>query len=119
MQRTLLTAVLLAMPTAAFGDPATRIEVRAAAFYAPDLHSAGGRQAKAAMERVALGRTLRCVAGRRSYDRMVAQCSINGVSIGGLMRREGVASGDCAKIRATRNLGRGPCFGPFFAPRRV
>jgi endonuclease YncB( thermonuclease family) len=58
------------------GNPATRIEVRVADFYAPESHSAGGPLAKAAMERVAMGRSLQCVAGRRSYDRVVAQCSL-------------------------------------------
>jgi endonuclease YncB( thermonuclease family) len=75
------------------GNPATWIEVRVADFYAPELHSAGGPQAKAAMERVAMGRSLQCVAGKRSYDRVVAQCSLNGVAIGDLMRREGVPEG--------------------------
>ncbi len=75
------------------GNPATWIEVRVADFYAPELHSAGGPQAKAAMERVAMGRTLQCTAGRRSYDRVVAQCTLNGTSIGDLMRREGVTEG--------------------------
>jgi len=62
-------------------------------FYAPELHSPGGAQAKAAMERVAMGRTLQCVAGKRSYDRVVAECTLNGTSIGDLMRREGVTEG--------------------------
>lgn len=75
------------------GNPTTWIEVRVADFYAPELHSSGGPQAKAAMERVALGRNVQCVAGRRSYDRVVAQCSLNGDSIGDLMRREGVTEG--------------------------
>jgi endonuclease YncB( thermonuclease family) len=75
------------------GNPATWIEVRVADFYAPELHSTGGPQAKAAMERVALGRNVQCTAGRRSYDRVVAQCTLNGSSIGDLMRREGVTEG--------------------------
>jgi micrococcal nuclease len=75
------------------GDPGTWIEVRVADFYAPELHSPGGAQAKAAMERVAMGRTLQCVAGKRSYDRVVAECTLNGTSIGDLMRREGVTEG--------------------------
>lgn len=71
----------------------TWIEVRVADFYAPELHTADGPKAKAAMERVALGRNVQCTAGKRSYDRVVAQCSLNGTSIGELMRREGVIEG--------------------------
>jgi micrococcal nuclease len=75
------------------GNASTWIEVRVADFYAPELHSSGGPQAKAAMERIAMGRSLQCTAGKRSYDRVVAQCTLNGTSIGELMRREGVAEG--------------------------
>lgn len=74
-------------------DPATWIEVRVADFYAPELHSPDGAKAKAALERIALGRAASCIAGRRSYDRVVAQCTIGGESIGELMRRAGVAEG--------------------------
>jgi micrococcal nuclease len=75
------------------GNASSWIEVRVADFYAPELHSASGPQAKAAMERIAMGRTVQCIAGKRSYDRVVAQCTLNGTSIGELMRREGVAEG--------------------------
>jgi endonuclease YncB( thermonuclease family) len=34
-----------------------------------------------------------CVAGRRSYDRVVARCTVGGQSIGHLMRRAGVREG--------------------------
>ena len=71
----------------------TWVEVRVADFYAPELQSAGGPQAKAAMKRIAMGRNVQCTAGRRSYDRVVAQCTLNGFSIGDLMRREGVTEG--------------------------
>ena len=69
------------------------IEVRIADFYAPELREPGGQQAKAAMTRIAMGRTVRCVAGRRSYDRIVATCTLGGVSLGSLMRRAGVREG--------------------------
>src|SRR5690554_3939511 len=62
-------------------DPGTWIEIRVADFYAPELRSPEGRQAKVALERIALGKVARCVAGRRSYDRVVAQCSIEGAQI--------------------------------------
>jgi endonuclease YncB( thermonuclease family) len=67
--------------------------VRVADFYAPELHAAGGPAAKAALEQIAMGRHATCVAGRRSYDRVVAKCRINGVSIGDQMRRAGIAEG--------------------------
>jgi len=73
--------------------PQTWVEVRIADFYAPELHAPGGREAKAALERIAKGKRAVCTAGRRSYDRVVATCRIGGVSIGELMRREGINEG--------------------------
>jgi micrococcal nuclease len=58
--------------------PAHWVEVRLADVYAPELAEAGGRSAKAILEQVALGRRLDCVAGRRSYDRIVATCRLEG-----------------------------------------
>lgn len=69
------------------------VEVRVADFYAPELNAPGGREAKAALERITRGRQVRCVAGKRSYDRVVATCRINGQSVGDLMRRAGVGEG--------------------------
>lgn len=69
------------------------VEIRIADFYAPELREPGGEQARAAMERLAMGRTVRCVTGRRSYDRVVATCTLNGTSLGSLMRRAGVPEG--------------------------
>lgn len=75
------------------GGGAAWIEVRVADFYAPELHAAGGAQAKAAMERIALGKSVRCVAGKRSYDRVVARCTVGGTSLGDLMRGDGISEG--------------------------
>lgn len=69
------------------------VEIRIADFYAPELREPGGEQAKAAMERITMGRTVRCVTGRRTYDRVVATCTLNGTSLGSLMRRAGVREG--------------------------
>lgn len=69
------------------------VEVRVADFYAPELHAPGGREAKAALKRIAMGRTAICSAGRRSHDRIVARCTIEGISIGDRMRRAGIAQG--------------------------
>lgn len=74
-------------------DPDTWIEVRVADFYAPELNAPGGRQAKATLERLAKGRRAVCQAQHKSWDRVVARCTINGVSVGDLMRRAGVAEG--------------------------
>lgn len=74
-------------------NPTSWIEVRLADFYAPELHANGGAQAKAALEALTRGRSLACRAGRRSYDRVVARCTLDGASVGDLMRRRGVAEG--------------------------
>ena len=69
------------------------VEIRVADFYAPELHAHGGAEAKAALVRITQGKRATCVAGRRSYDRVVADCSIDGRSIGDLMRDQGVREG--------------------------
>ncbi len=69
------------------------VEVRLADFYGPELQEQGGREAKVALERIAMGRTVFCTAGRRSYDRVVARCTLQGVSLGDRMRTAGVAEG--------------------------
>lgn len=74
-------------------NPSEWIEVRVADFYAPEIHATGGRAAKASLEKIALGKETQCVAGRRSWDRVVAKCVIQGFSIGDVMRRAGVKEG--------------------------
>lgn len=69
------------------------VEVRVADFYAPELSAPGGREAKAALERIAMGRPATCRAQKRSYDRIVARCSIAGRSIADHMRAAGVREG--------------------------
>ena len=69
------------------------VEVRLADFYAPELSAPGGREAKQALERIVRGKTLTCIAGRRSFDRVVANCRLGSASVGDLMRRAGVAEG--------------------------
>jgi endonuclease YncB( thermonuclease family) len=66
------------------------VEVRIADFYAPQIQETGGDQAKAALAHFAMGQSATCVAGRRSYDRVVARCTIGGRSIGDMMRAAGV-----------------------------
>lgn len=75
------------------GRPASWIEIRLADFYAPELHEPGGVEAKRRLERIAMGKTLACRAGRRSYDRVVATCTLGGRPIGNLLRAAGGAEG--------------------------
>jgi micrococcal nuclease len=75
------------------GRPDRWIEVRLADFYAPELHDSGGRDAKDRLARLASGRTLVCRAGRRSYDRVVAACTLGGRPLGDLLRVAGGVEG--------------------------
>lgn len=75
------------------GGAAGWVEVRLSDFYAPELHAPGGKEAKAALERVAKGKRAVCVASHRSHDRVVASCTIDGRSVGDLMRAAGIAEG--------------------------
>ena len=73
--------------------PANWVEIRLEDFYAPELHSPGGPDAKVALERAAMGQNAECVANHQSYDRVVAICRIDGRSIGDLLRAAGVVEG--------------------------
>lgn len=73
--------------------PANWVEVRVADFYAPELSTPEGRAAKAALERIAKGRQVSCRAQKRSYDRIVAVCRLEGVSVGQRLRQAGVREG--------------------------
>jgi micrococcal nuclease len=74
-------------------NPKEWIEVRIADFYAPELHERGGAKAKAILKILVFDRLLECTAQKRSYDRVIAICNLDGTSIGTLMRRSGVAEG--------------------------
>ncbi len=74
-------------------SPTDWVEVRIADFYAPELHEPGGQEAKATLERIAKGRRVECLAEHRSYDRVVAVCRLQGVSLGDRMRRFGASEG--------------------------
>jgi endonuclease YncB( thermonuclease family) len=75
------------------GQPNRWIEIRLADFYAPELHEAGGRDAKRRLERLVMGKPLVCSAGRRSYDRVVATCTLRGRPLGTLLRAAGGIEG--------------------------
>ena len=74
-------------------DPANWIEVRLVNFYAPELGEPDGRAAKRALEQLAIGRTLHCMADHRPYNRVVATCRLGGRDLGVLMRERGIREG--------------------------
>ena len=80
-------------------DPGRWVEIRLADWNAPELSEPGGQRAKAAMERITRGQHVSCTAVRGdgdrvvSYDRLVAVCSIRGVSLRDLMRQQGQREG--------------------------
>jgi micrococcal nuclease len=69
------------------------VEVRLADVYAPERHEPAGLDAKRRLEQVVAGRRLTCVADHRSHDRMVARCTINGISVGDRLRQAGGVEG--------------------------
>lgn len=77
--------------------PSNWVEVRLKDFYAPELSEPGGERAKAALRKLAFGRTVTCRAGRRSYDRVVAECEVNGRSLGAHLRQSGIVQGGRGK----------------------
>lgn len=81
------------------GRPTRWIEIRLSDFYAPELHERGGIEAKRRLEQIVKGKTLACRAGRRSYDRVVATCTLGGRPLGDLLRAAGGAEGGRGKPR--------------------
>jgi len=73
--------------------PGAWVEIRLADYYAPELADAGGIEAKATLARIAKGKRVECVAQHRSYDRVVAVCRLQGVSLGDRMRAAGMGEG--------------------------
>lgn len=69
------------------------VEVRLADFYAPELSEPGGPAAKRALETLVMGKAVSCIAQKRSYDRVVASCRLNGQNIGDRLRRNGAMEG--------------------------
>lgn len=78
--------------------PANWIEVRLADFYGPELAELGRREAKATLARITLGTHADCVAGKRSYDRVVALCRIGRASVGDSMKADGVEEGGNGRL---------------------
>jgi hypothetical protein len=79
------------------------VEVRLADFFAPEAKQPGGPAAKAALERIALGRQAVCIANLPTYDRIAARCSIDGRAIGDEMRAAGINEGGNAGQKTGRS----------------
>lgn len=75
------------------GRPDRWIEIRLADFYAPELRGAGGAAARQRLANLARGRSIACIARNRSYDRIVAACTLNGRPLGHLLRERGAREG--------------------------
>lgn len=75
------------------GGPLGRVEVRLSDFYAPELYSPGGREARDALSGLTMGRRAVCVSSHQNSDQVVAACKVGGVAVGDLMRRAGVQEG--------------------------
>ncbi|HEY8571483.1 nuclease [Phenylobacterium sp.] len=84
--------------------PASWVEVRLLDYSAPEITDLArkpwpaGIAARAALERMAKGKTVQCVAAQRSYDRIGALCKLDGVSLGDRMRAAGVAEGGWGRV---------------------
>lgn len=74
-------------------SPNGLVEVRLQDWSAPELSQPSGRAAKTVLSSIVRGRRIRCVAGQRSFDRVVAACTLDGVGLGDLMRRAGQNEG--------------------------
>lgn len=69
------------------------VEVRLGDFYAAEASEPGGPAARAALERLALGRKAVCVASLGTHDRIAARCRIDGRPLGEMLRAAGVSEG--------------------------
>lgn len=74
-------------------DRDRRIEVRVSDFNAPELDQPGGYAARDQLRRIALNKSVECVGTHHNGDRIVARCTLNGRSVGDLMREAGVPEG--------------------------
>lgn len=74
-------------------EPRRLIEVRLSDVYSPERGEPGANEARAILRRLVLGERLRCVASHKSYDRIVARCDLEGVSVGRWMEVAGAPVG--------------------------
>ncbi|MGH6909799.1 MAG: thermonuclease family protein [Phenylobacterium sp.] len=84
------------------------VEVRLAGFFAPESGGPGGARAKAALERIVMGKEAVCRANLRSYDRIVAECTVGGRSVSDMMLASGVQQGGNGFSHASAPIVRGP-----------
>jgi micrococcal nuclease len=85
--------------TIELGSMAIRFEGIAA----PEGSEPGGAEATEAIEALVLGKELRCeLTGKRTYDRCVAVCYLNGADVEALMVRNGFAR-DCPRFSGGRH----------------
>lgn len=54
------------------------IEIRLADWYAVEIDEPGGPEAKYLLKNLVLGRYVTCVSGRKNWDRVIAQCTMDG-----------------------------------------
>lgn len=69
------------------------IEVRLADFNACELNEEGGQAAKLNLRKIVFCKQVECVAGDRSYDRVVAHSIVDGQPVGDVLRRAGTCEG--------------------------
>jgi micrococcal nuclease len=69
------------------------IEVRVADFNACELNEPGGEAAKQNLRKIVFGKMVECVADKRSYDRTIAVCTVEGQKVGDVLRRAGTCEG--------------------------
>jgi micrococcal nuclease len=78
-------------------SPPQWAEVRLADFHAPEVHDAGGPEAKDTLSRLVQDKRVECIAEHRSYGRVLVVCRLRGQSAGDLMRSSGVGEGERGK----------------------
>ena len=74
------------------------VAVRLSGLHAPEMDEDGGREARAFMVDLVAGRVVECrLEGRRSYDREIGACTLNGDDIAGLLVAAGLGR-DCPRF---------------------
>ena len=72
--------------------------VRLSGLHAPEMDGAGGREARAFMVELVSGKQVRCdLTGRKSYDREIGTCALDGRDIAGLLVAAGLGR-DCPRF---------------------
>ncbi|WP_374471188.1 thermonuclease family protein [Phenylobacterium sp.] len=71
----------------------TWVEVRLSDFFAPELSAQGGAEARDTLEQLVRYRRADCIAEGRTHDRIAARCTVDGRSIGAMMRAAGIGEG--------------------------